>query len=1030
MGIKNNISTHKRISRICTLLFFCLLAISVGKTYAQQGITVSGTVFDASGESIPGVTIIIKGSTSGTITDIDGKFNLQVPGKESVLRFSYIGYAATEINIGNQTVMNITLEEDSKQIDEVVVVGYGTQKKVNLTGSVETIKGDQIARQPVAQASQALMGLSPGLTVIQESGQPGADEAKLRIRGIGSIDASTDPLILIDGVEGDINSIDANDIDNISILKDASSAAIYGARASNGVILVTTKRGKEGQISINYRNYLGWQDPTNLPKFLGSLDYLKYSGSSQAEVDEYAANMARDPYKYPDTDWSNLLFSESGFQQYHNITASGGSEKAKVIASLGYLDQNGNIKGYGYKRYNGRLNTDLKINDKLDINFDISFSKSDKKASVHELTYTVMEAYRLAPIYPYMYADGSWADGFSGANPIAKVNSGGYNNKTVNTFNGLVRLNYQPVKGLKLSAMYAPSYEDIYEKYFSKTFKQVIDPESNTVRSVNDPNQLKQTNKRPFKENFNAVASYSLAFNEHDISALAGYEFIKYKYEDFTAGRQDFVLQNYEVINAGSEELDFTSGTATHWGLVSYFGRINYSFRSKYLLEANLRRDASSRFRSSKRVGVFPSFSAGWRLSEENFMKNLDFLSNLKLRASWGSLGNQAITDDDNKYYVDNFPYASSILLGTGQTNYLFGDKIITGASPDIMANKDVKWETTEVTNIGIDGGLFNQKLTFGFDYYIRKTKDILLRMPIPTVIGLGVPIQNVGDIENKGWDLSLNWMDQINDFSYGVKVNLSDVKNKAVYLGGSEEIIDGNTITKLGKPIHAIYGYETIGIFQTDEEAEAAPKQFGSLKAGNLQYKDQLTIDTDGDGIPDKGDGVINADDRVMIGDPFPRLSYGLDLFAAYKGFDASVSMSGVGKRDVLLTGDLVLPLYNAGKIQQWHTEKCWTPDRPDAKYPILAPTSIGSNDNQVSSTWVFNGAYLRVRNITVGYTLPSKWLERASIKNLRVYFSGQNLLTFDKLPKGVDPLTPNGSAGALYPISKNYTFGIDLSF
>ncbi len=1022
MGIKNSISTQKRISRICILLFFCLLAVSVGNIYAQQEIAVNGTVFDSAGESIPGATVVIKGTTKGTLTDMDGKFSLHVAGRESVLSFSHIGYETTDIMVGNQTVLNVTLQEKTTLIDEVVVVGYGTQKKVNLTGSVETVKGDQIIRQPVAQASQALMGLSPGLTVIQESGQPGADEAKLRIRGIGSIDASTDPLILIDGVEGDMNSINPNDIDNISILKDASSAAIYGARASNGVILVTTKRGKEGQIAINYRNYIGWQDPTNLPDFLGSLDFLKYSEKSQDEVDKYAADMAKDPYKYPDTDWNNLLFSENGFQQYHNISASGGSEKAKVVASLGYLDQDGNVKGYNYKRYNGRFNSDLKINDKLDVNFDLSFSKSERQASVYDLRYTVMEAFRLAPVYPYMWADGSWADGFSGANPIAKVNEGGYNNSSTNSFKGLVKLNYQPVKGLKFSAMYAPSYDDRYEKYFSKTFEQVIDPDSHTARKVNDPNQLKQTNKRPFTQNFNAVASYSIAFNQHDISALAGYEFIKYKYEDFTAGRQDFVLQNYEVLNAGSEELDFTSGSATHWGLVSYFGRLNYSFQSKYLLEANLRRDASSRFHSSKRVGVFPSFSAGWRISEEGFMKNLTFLSNLKLRASWGSLGNQAITENDN------FPYASSILLGG--TNYLFGDKIVTGASPSVMANKNIKWETTEVTNLGIDGGAFNQRLTFSFDYYIRKTKDILLRMPIPTVIGLGVPIQNIGDIENKGWDFNLNWQDQVGDISYSAKINISDVRNKATYLGGSEEIINGNTITKLGKPIHAIYGYETIGIFQSDEEAAAAPKQFGKLQAGNLQYKDQLTIDTDGDDIPDKGDGVINASDRVMIGDPFPRLTYGLDLFAAYKGLDVSVSMLGVGKRDIFLTGDLVLPLYNAGKIQQWHTEKCWTPDRRDATYPILAPTSIGSNDNQVSNTWVFNGAYLRVRNITVGYTLPSKWLDKASIKNLRVYFSGQNLLTFDKLPDGVDPLTPNGSAGASYPITKNYTFGVDLTF
>jgi TonB-linked SusC/RagA family outer membrane protein len=394
-------------------------------------------------------------------------------------------------------------------------------------------------------------------------------------------------------------------------------------------------------------------------------------------------------------------------------------------------------------------------------------------------------------------------------------------------------------------------------------------------------------------------------------------------------------------------------------------------------------------------VGVFPSFSAGWRLSEESFIKNLSLFSNLKLRASYGSLGNQSIGSD--------FPYVSSI--GLGWTNYIIDKQIVSGAAPSVLPNKDIKWETTDVADIGIDAGVLNQRLTFSFDYYKRKTKDILLNIPIPYAIGLSAPIQNIGNVENTGWDFTLDWQDVAGDFSYGVKVNLSDVKNKVTYLGGSDYIISENSITRLGSSIGLIYGYETAGIFQDDVSAASAPTQFGTVKAGNLQFKNQLTVDTNGDGIPDETDGQINTDDRVAIGNPFPRMTYGVDLNAGYKGFDASVSLQGAGKRDVLLGGDMVIPLFNAGKIQEWHVKECWNPENRNAKFPVLAPTSAGTNDNQVSSTWVFNAAYLRVRNIVVGYTLPKPLLNKLFINNVRIYFSGQNLLTFDKLPEGVDP-------------------------
>jgi TonB-linked SusC/RagA family outer membrane protein len=867
--------------------------------------------------------------------------------------------------------------------------------------------------------------LTAGLTGIQSSGQPGLDNATLRIRGIGSIGASNDPLVLIDGVSGNINNIDANDIESISVLKDAAASAIYGSRASNGVILVTTKRANKGKMTINYSNYLGVQSPTGHPKVLNALDYLKYSGESQAKIDEWAANMDSNPDKYPDTDWINLLFSENGFQQHHSLSFNGGTEKVAILANFAFTDQDGNIPSYGYKRYNGRINSDIKFSEKFDANVDINFYKSLRTNATESLAIIVQQAYRIPATYPAIYSDGTWADGWAGRNPVALANDGGYDNTNNNYFRGSLRANYKPIPELKFSIMYTPEYNDAYDKTFVNVVDFYLEPGSTNVRKVPNKNSLYQSNGRTFNQTFNALAFYSKTFNSHDISVTAGYEAIKYEYEFFSASRDNFILPEYQVLNAGSEENDANSGTATHSSLVSYFGRLNYAFKSKYLFEANIRRDGSSRFAPDNRISYFPSFSAAWRLGEEEFIKNLNLFSNLKFRASWGQLGNQQILRDGQT--VD-FPYVSSISLGS--RNYVFGNSVYTGATQNVLANENIQWETTETTNFAIDAGFLENRLSFTAEYYVRKTKDILLNLPIPLVIGLSAPPQNAGNVENKGWEFSSTWQDNIKDFNYNVNFHISDVKNTVTNLSGISPIISGNSITQVGSPIGLIYGYESVGMFKDAAAIAAAPPQIGTLIPGNIQYKDQLTVDTNGDEIPDQADGIINANDRVALGNPFPRITYGIDLDAEYKGFDLSVSLQGVGKRDVLLGGDYVWPLFNAGNIQEWHVNECWTPENLDAKFPIIKPTSSGSNDIQTSSTWVFDASYLRVRNITFGYTLPSAFLKKAFINKFRIYCSGQNLFTFDKLPEGLDPLAPNGTQGGLYPIVRNFVAGIEVNF
>lgn len=987
--------------------------------YAQQSKEIAGSVRSAGGEPLANVSVQTNATGTQRQTDEQGRFQIPVGNNDNALIFSLVGYTPQEVPIAGQSTIEVTLEMEEQSLDEVVVVGYGTQRKVNLTGAVDRIEGVEITKQPVFQTSQALQGLSPGLTAIQSSGQPGADAATLRIRGVGSLTASNDPLVLIDGVEGDINGVDPIDIENISVLKDAAAAAIYGSRASNGVILVTTKRSQSGETSIAYNNYLGWQNPTELPKYVGALDFLRAVGTEQSVIDNYAANMGSNPDEYPDTDWLDLLFTESGFQQYHSVQVNGGGEKSRILASLSYMDQGGNIPNFDYKRYNGRLNTDYKFSDKFDIAFDINFRKGVSTSPTATLTEITAQAFRVDPTQVAIHSDGSWGDGWSGSNPVAAAHASGTTGNDYNYFRGLLRATYRPVNGLSITAMYSPEHQSTLGKQFRKSFTTLTDWVSKATRLVPNRNSMTQSYNQIFQHNFNVVATYDRQFGDHGLTALGGYEFIKSTDSRFDASRMDFVLDEYQELDAGSEATRDNSGSATHYGLLSYFGRINYNYRGKYLFEGNIRSDASSRFRKGNRVAVFPSFSVGWRLTEEPFIGTSDFLSDLKLRASWGRLGNQSLNRD--------FPYASSIVLG--ESNFIFGDAVFSGATQDYLANGLVRWETTETTNIGVDAAFLNSRLNLSADYYVRKTKDILLELPIPLVSGLQPSTQNAGNVENKGWDVAVGWRDRAGEFSYSISVNVSDVRNTVTNLANAGPIISNNIVTKVGHPIGSIYAYETQGIFQNTADIENAPAQFGSVIPGNLRYKDQLTVDTDGDGIPDAADGIINADDRVILGNPFPRWSYGAALGAGFKNFDFSASFVGVGKRDVLLLDDAVWPAYNAGKVQEWQMREFWSPENTTAKFPILQPTSYGSNDARASSTWVFDASYLRVRNITLGYTFADL-LKIKALNDLRVYASVQNPFTFHNLPEGLDPLIPNESVGAIYPVTATYTFGLNVRF
>ena len=995
--------------------------------WAQEK-TVTGTVTDEQGIPLAGANILVQNTTNGTQADFDGKYSIQV-AEGQVLVVSYVGYTTQSITVGTASVIDVSLQEDAAQLDEVVVVGYGTQKVVDLTGSVSVVKGGEVARQPVFQTSQALAGLVPGLTVDQNSGQPGSDGGTIRIRGLGTLGNGnkSNPLILVDGVADGLNGVDANDIESISVLKDASAASIYGSRAANGVIIITTKRGKSGKLQATYTTNIGFQSPTENLKFLDALGYMEAFNAAepgsfdQALIDAYRTG-PNGTDERPDTDWVDLLFSESGFQQYHQLGIRGGSETAQVSASISFQEQEGNIKGFGFKRYNGRLNTDLKVTDKLKVSFDLNFRRTEDRRPGLGLNEITQQAYRIQPLFQAINDDGSWGPGWNGQNPLAQVNAGGFDDRNFNYFRGVFKAVYKPIESedLTLAFTYSPQYNDNDRKRFIRQYEYKGNSTAPIDQFPNE-NSLFQSTTEGFTDNINLVLTYVKDFGNHNVEAIFGYESIENKTNSFNATRRNFVLQGFPELNLGDVDTQENRGGSDLYALESVFGRINYNYKGKYLFQASLRRDESSRFAAGNRTGYFPSFSAGWRISEEDFFPKDGLVSNLKLRASWGQLGNQELYDSDGD--ILNFPYTS--LFDIGGSNAVIGTSSFVGASQNVLGNPLLQWESSETTNFALDATLFDNRLSLTAEYYIRKTLDILLptNANVPDSAGFGLPQQNAGEVENKGWDLQMGWNDRIgDDFTYGINFNISDYKNSVTNLNGLDELPPGNTISRLGNPIGAIYGLQVLGLYQESDftggtlNAGNPVPQFGAVAPGDFRYADL------------NEDGIVNNDDRTILGSNLPRLNWGVNLSAEYKGVDFAVSFIGVGDRDVVLSGDAAYAFNNAGKIQEWQTDY-WTPQNTDASYPRLTPGSSHSNW-RTNSAWTFDASYFRMRNLTIGYSLPDTLLEKINLGGLRFYVSGQNLFTSDNMPDGIDPEIGNFAGTAIYPLTKVYTFGLNVTF
>ena len=1025
--------TLKNTHQTITALVVCLCIVFAGSSavYAKPYSTsqtategarqevVSGVVTDAqSGETLPGVNIVVEGTQTGTTTDAQGRYEIEVPSLEGRLIFSFVGYRTQEVPIEGQTEINVSLTPVAIEAEELVVVGYGEQQRASITGSVEQIDGAELADQPSLQASAALMGKVAGVQVEQTSGQPGANEGTIRVRGIGTL-GNSNPLVLIDGIEGSLNDVASADIQSISVLKDASAAAIYGSRAANGVLLVETKRGTEDGINVSYRARAGLQQAADQPNFSDGGTYMRLhnEGSiglgndpvwSEEFIEEWVENHETSPDQYPDTDWVESVFSETAYQQSHNLNVSGGNETVRYMGSLSVEDEAGEIANFNFQRYSARLNTDVTASERLDFTFDVNVVREDQLEPTAGFGATLQDTYRVPPVFADRYSHGGWGPGWNLFNPLANIHDGGMDRDNAYNLRGKFGVDYNPIDLLTLSLVYAPTYNTSHSKEMRKQYA-VTSPDDPTEIVGRSPsrNFLDESWSNTFQQNLNVTSELVSGFGDHTVTTLGGFEYIDSRNEFFGAFRDNFTLQDFEQLNAGATENMQNEGSASEWALTSFFGRLNYDYQGKYLLEANVRFDGSSRFAEGNKWGVFPSFSAGWLISDEPFMASIDVINRLRLKGSWGQLGNQQI---------GTYPFASTINLGQ---EFFFGGSPVPGAAQTDLANQGITWESTTTTNAGLDVGLFEDQLFFEFEYYQRETEDILLQLPVPLVIGLNAPFQNAGVVRNTGWELDAGFTDGIGeDFSYTVSFNVSDVDNEVMDLKDAGPFISGNSIVQEGDPINAIYGWESDGLFQSQEEVDSHAGQFGDVAPGDIRYVDQ------------NDDGVINSDDRVVIGDPFSAMNYGVDISAGYKNFDLAVFIQGVGSRDVLLQGDAIWAFWNAGKIREWQANDYWTPDNPDASYPRVTPTT-SHNNFRATDFWVYDASYMRLRNLQVGYTLPQPILDRLDVQRLRVFVVGQNLLTlFDDMPPGVDPNVPNGTFGSFYPVNRMYSAGIDISF
>lgn len=996
----------------------------------QQQKSVKGTVTDATGPVI-GASIIVKGTTNGTVTDFDGNFELPEVNKGDVIQISYIGYQTQEIKYTGQPSLQVKLVEDSQNLEEVVVVGYGVQKKVNMTGSVSQVDSKALESRPIQNVSSGLQGMMPGVQVTSGQGRPGQDGATIRVRGVGTLNTA-DPYILVDGIEtGTMNSVDPNDIESISVLKDAASAAIYGSKASNGVILITTKRGKTGKARISYNGYVGIQRPTETIDRLSSYDYARLFNQSLvaeglnprfSDDDLKKFKDGSSPYTHPNTDWYNEAY-QTGVQHSHNVSVSGGTEDVKYMGSVGYLHQTGVLPNSERQQFNGRTNLDMKLNSRLTVRLNLAYIKNDysdpnSSYAGGSSDQILRQLNRIAPWIVSRYEDGTWGT-ISDGSPIAWLDVNQTVDRKNQNFSGTLAADYKIIDGLV--ATVTGSYVNNQQHY--RAFQKFIQYNPN---KKTEPNKLNENYYGWHRASFDALLNYDKSFGQHNLKAMAGWHTEKFDYSENTMERKNFPTNDLTDMNAGDASTQKNNGYNRELAMVSWFGRVNYDFAGKYLLEGNIRSDASSRFADGHRWGYFPSFSAAWRLSEENFMEDArEWLNSFKLRASWGLLGNQDALSD---YY----PWMNTYSLNA---NYPFGGSLQTGYYQASYKLNTISWEKARTWGVGFDATI-NNKINVTLDYYDRRTTGIIMDVPVPQEFGLGAYKDNVGEMANRGVEALISYNNKWNDWSFGVTANMAYNKNEILDLGsedaneeGMSDPNNGNMRREVGRALSTYYAYKTNGFFSSDAEAQAWMDKYAGQPGypfGNRKFKggDLIYQDTD-------GDGKITAKDRTFIGSTNPKVTFGLTLNAGYKGFDLSMVFSGAAGVRRLINQEATGYFLGDDSHPATVWLDAWTPENLNAKMPRVAynTTSPSLSSNVMSDFWIQNASYLRMKNLQFGYTLPKKVLSSVGIQNVRFYYSVENLFTIHNMLINVDPEIPSERASN-FPLTQTHAFGVNVTF